>query len=150
MCSSDIFLGLIAILFPPVAVWVKRGICSVDSIINILLCMLGFIPGLLHAWYIIAKFPDSDIRYDYIPDSEARVTYVVVQEPSTRNQRMPKNGSADAGAGYGTTVQAPTVQQQQNGTWATAGEGSSSGGGNAVPPTYEQAVRGDHKVQTHD
>ncbi|PQE13725.1 stress response rci peptide protein [Rutstroemia sp. NJR-2017a BVV2] len=144
MCSSDIFLGLIAILFPPVAVWVKRGICSVDSIINILLCMLGFLPGLLHAWYIIAKFPEHD--YDYIPDSEARVTYVVVQEPGARNQRMSKNGPQQQGAGgYGATT-APTVQQQQNGTWATAGEGSS----NAVPPTYEQAVRGDHKVQTHD
>ncbi|PQE10223.1 stress response rci peptide protein [Rutstroemia sp. NJR-2017a WRK4] len=148
MCSSDIFLGLIAILFPPVAVWVKRGICSVDSIINILLCMLGFLPGLLHAWYIIAKFPEHD--YDYIPDSEARVTYVVVQEPGLRNQRMPKNGAGpgpqqQGTTGYGATT-APTVQQQQNGTWATAGEGSS----NAVPPTYEQAVRGDHKVQTHD
>lgn len=38
MCGSDIFLGLLAILFPPLAVWVKRGICSVDSLINIALC----------------------------------------------------------------------------------------------------------------
>ncbi len=38
MCGSDIFLGLIAILFPPLAVWVKRGICSGDSLINIALC----------------------------------------------------------------------------------------------------------------
>ena len=50
MCSTDIFLGLLAILFPPLAVWVKRGICSADSVINICLCCLGFIPGLLHAW----------------------------------------------------------------------------------------------------
>lgn len=38
MCGSDILLGLLAILFPPLAVWVKRGICSADSLINILLC----------------------------------------------------------------------------------------------------------------
>jgi uncharacterized membrane protein YqaE (UPF0057 family) len=38
MCGSDIFLGLVAILFPPLAVWVKRGICSADSLINIALC----------------------------------------------------------------------------------------------------------------
>lgn len=38
MCGSDIFLGLIAVLFPPLAVWVKRGICSADSLINIALC----------------------------------------------------------------------------------------------------------------
>ncbi|KAK6600223.1 hypothetical protein H4I96_07549 [Botrytis cinerea] len=122
MCSSDIFLGLIAILFPPLAVWVKRGLCSADSLINILLCMLGFLPGLLHAWYIIAKFPDQDAQYDAIPDSEnARVTYVV---------------------------------QQQNGTWTNAGEVRGQGGegssGGAVPPTYAEAVRGDHKVQSRD
>ena len=40
MCGSDIFLGLIAILFPPIAVWVKRGICSADSLINIALCCM--------------------------------------------------------------------------------------------------------------
>lgn len=38
MCGSDIFLGVIAILFPPIAVWVKRGLCSADSLINIALC----------------------------------------------------------------------------------------------------------------
>ncbi|KAJ4300081.1 hypothetical protein N0V88_002750 [Collariella sp. IMI 366227] len=42
MCSTDIFLGLMAVLFPPLAVWVKRGICSADSIINILLLILGY------------------------------------------------------------------------------------------------------------
>lgn len=49
MCGSDICLGIIAILFPPFAVWVKRGLCSADSLINIALCILGFLPGLLHA-----------------------------------------------------------------------------------------------------
>ena len=74
MCSSDIFLGLLAILFPPiagtsdptfnpifvrstiesltvVAVWIKSGICTADSLINILLCTLGYIPGLLRTYY---------------------------------------------------------------------------------------------------
>jgi uncharacterized membrane protein YqaE (UPF0057 family) len=46
MCGSDIFLGLIAILFPPIAVWVKRGICSADSLINIALCCASTLPTL--------------------------------------------------------------------------------------------------------
>lgn len=161
MCSSDIFLGLIAILFPPLAVWVKRGLCSADSLINILLCMLGFLPGLLHAWYIIAKFPDEEYNYDRIPDAEgARVTYVVVQGPSGRSQRLPKNARVQQQQqhqqqGYGTTapMEAPTVQQQQNGTWAVAGEGQAHGGegsSGAVPPSYAEAVKGDHKVQSRD
>lgn len=33
-------------------VWVKCGICSADSLINILLCTLGYLPGLLHSWYV--------------------------------------------------------------------------------------------------
>lgn len=148
MCSSDIFLGLIAILFPPLAVWVKRGICSADSLINILLCCLGFLPGLLHAWYIIAKFPEPE--YEAVSQEEnGRVTYVYV---AGHQQRQPKpNGgrlmNAAPAQGYGTNapVQAPAVGQNSNGTWQQAGEGSSA----APPPTYSQAV-GDHKVQTRD
>jgi uncharacterized membrane protein YqaE (UPF0057 family) len=156
MCTSDIFLGLIAILFPPIAVWVKCGICSADSIINILLCMLGWLPGLLHAWYIIAKFPDPvTLEYEQLPqDAErARVTYVYVQGgpgPAGRQQRGAVKHSANTQpSGYGTTApMAPPVHQEENGTWSggAGGEGSSNG---PAPPPYEQAV-GDHKVQTRD
>ncbi|RDW69327.1 hypothetical protein BP6252_08347 [Coleophoma cylindrospora] len=160
MCSSDIFLGLIAILFPPLAVWVKRGICSADSIINILLCMLGFLPGLLHAWYIIAKYPDgSDGSYERVPYGDAeqgRVTYVIVQSGDGRQHRVPKShlrSGVQGQNGYGTTApMAPPVHQDQNGTWnndaAPASNGESSSG--AAPPPYTEAVRGDHKVQTSD
>ncbi|RDL30760.1 Uncharacterized protein BP5553_10105 [Venustampulla echinocandica] len=150
MCTSDIFLGLIAILFPPLAVWVKRGICSADSLINICLCALGVLPGVIHAWYIIAKYPELD--YDYLPqDAESgRVTYVIVTSPDGGRTRVPKNNARPAQRGYGTTApMAPPVHQDQNGTWNNnnAAEGSSGG---AVPPTYAEAVKGDHKVQTRD
>jgi len=151
MCSADIFLGLIAILFPPLAVWVKTGLCSADSLINICLCMLGYIPGLLHAWYIIAKFPEPDY-YEPLPgDAEGgRVTYIVVQNPGGGTQRVParqqpRNGTAQ---GYGTTApMAPQIHQETNGTWSNAAEGSSNP---AVPPSYEQAVKGDNKIQTRN
>ncbi|KAG9235834.1 hypothetical protein BJ875DRAFT_458087 [Amylocarpus encephaloides] len=145
MCSSDIFLGLIAILFPPLPVWVKCGICSADSLINICLCVLGFIPGLLHSWYIIAKFPEYD-EYDSLPqDAEGgRVTYVVVAPNGGRS-----NINRGGGQSYGTTApMAPPVHQGQNGTWGTGNVEGSSGG--AVPPSYEQAVKGDNKIQSRD
>ncbi|TVY91939.1 Plasma membrane proteolipid [Lachnellula willkommii] len=153
MCSSDIFLGLIAILFPPIAVWVKCGICSADSLINICLCMLGFIPGLLHAWYIIAKFPEYD--YDSLPQDaeEGRVTYVIVTSPNGRKTRVPaSNVRPGQQSAYGTTApMAPPVHQDQNGTWNNNGaEGSSGGAVPPTPPTYAEAVKGDHKVQTRD
>lgn len=94
MCSTDIFLGLLALVFPPVAVWVKRGICSADSVINILLCVLGYIPGLIHAWYIIAKFPEPDYDYEVLnQDAEGgRVTYYVVQPGHNQQMRPQRQG----------------------------------------------------------
>ncbi|RFU32060.1 hypothetical protein B7463_g4260, partial [Scytalidium lignicola] len=162
MCSSDIFLAVLAILFPPLAVWVKRGICSADSLINILLCMLGFLPGLLHAWYIIAKYPEPE--YLLLPqDAEsARVTYIIVQGSDGSQRRVPMNSNSNSrtngcvapNQGYGTTApMAPPVHQEPNGTWnnnaAAGGEPSSSNAG-PPPPTYADAVKGDHKIQTTD
>ena len=147
MCSSDLFLSLIAILFPPIAVWVKCGICSADSLINICLCMLGFVPGLLHAWYIIAKFPEND--YDTIPqDAESgRVTYIIVTQPNGSQKRVPAHLVHPANSGYGATAMAPPVHQDQNGTWNNNGAAAgSSSEGAAAPPTYAQAVTGDNKV----
>ncbi|KAF0316455.1 SNA2 Integral membrane protein [Colletotrichum asianum] len=161
MCSADIFLGLLALLFPPLPVWVKRGICSADSMINILLCLLGYIPGLIHAWYIIAKFPEPDYEYESLPQQDregGRVTYVFVHgngngngngnAPHTRQpQQQPRPSHHQQGANvtYGTTsnIAGGSRQQPQGG----AGEGSSDG---AVPPSYAQAVAGDNKIQTRD
>jgi len=159
MCSSDIFLGVLAILFPPIAVWIKCGLCSADSIINILLCMLGYLPGLLHAWYIIAKFPEGTGYQALSRDVESgHVTCIYVQGADGQQRRqqrsaVPKNsGARSAGntsAGYGTTASAPNVapqqHQAQNGTWSEQSGESSNG---AVPPSYAEAIRGDHKVQT--
>lgn len=54
---ADLALVLLSIFLPPVAVIFKCGLCSADFVINVALCVLGFIPGLIHAWYIIAKYP---------------------------------------------------------------------------------------------
>ncbi|KAK2039593.1 UPF0057-domain-containing protein [Colletotrichum somersetense] len=171
MCSADIFLGLLALLFPPLPVWVKRGLCSADSLINILLCLLGYIPGLIHAWYIIAKFPEPDYEYESIPQDRegGRVTYVFVHGNGTgrgphtqqpRQQPRPsQHSNTKANVSYGTTANnsnvaaapvaggssrpQPPQQYQDQG----AGEGSSDG---AVPPSYAEVVAGDNKIQTRD
>ncbi len=113
--------------------------------------MLGFIPGLLHAWYIIAKYPEID--YDILPqDAESgRVTYIIVQSEDGSRTRVPKNSVRPANAGYGTTApMAPQVHQSQDGTWGSGEQGGEGSSGGAVPPTYAEAVKGDHKVQTRD
>ncbi|KAI9790030.1 MAG: hypothetical protein M1816_005644 [Peltula sp. TS41687] len=149
MCSFDCLLYLLAILFPPLPVWVKVGICSADSVINILLCMLGFLPGLLHAWYIIAQYPDDHAAgYHHVDGGDAaergNVTYYYV---SHRGMAPP----SEAQRGYGTTDSSATAQhKQQQQQQPQQRQDGSSGAGAGVPPSYEQAVRGDHKVQTRD
>lgn len=57
MHARDWFLVLVSIFAPPIAVWLKRGFFTKDLLINVLLCLLGFIPGLIHALYVISQHP---------------------------------------------------------------------------------------------
>ncbi len=51
---SDIVRIIIAILLPPLGVFLQVGLGK-DFWINILLTLLGYIPGLVHAIWVIAK-----------------------------------------------------------------------------------------------
>ncbi|PWN30194.1 UPF0057-domain-containing protein [Jaminaea rosea] len=62
--SSDILLILVAILFPPAAAAFITG-CSCDLLINILLTILGYLPGHLHAFWLIYKKMQAEERYGY-------------------------------------------------------------------------------------
>ncbi|KAK6007466.1 hypothetical protein QM012_004280 [Aureobasidium pullulans] len=53
--GSDIIKIIIAIILPPLGVFLERG-CGADFLINILLTILGYIPGIIHALYIILKY----------------------------------------------------------------------------------------------
>lgn len=103
------------------------------------------IPGLLHSWYIISKFPEV-YEYEEIPQdgergsNNGRVTYVFVQ-PERQPQPKPTSPSHP---NYGGT-----------GQHSNAAAGSSSAAPHndeegRAPPTYAEAVKGDNKVQTHD
>lgn len=50
----DIVRILIAILLPPLGVFLQEGFGK-HFWINIILTLLGYIPGIVHAVYIIAK-----------------------------------------------------------------------------------------------
>ena len=130
------------------SVWVKCGICSADSLINILLCCLGFVPGLFHAWYIIAKFPEPAYEYEAVPGDreDGRVTYVYVQQHGGQGCRDDQQPRPQGAMNYGTRGDGqPRPAQQQSGV-AGAGGGNSNNDSN-VPPSYADVVAGDHKVQ---
>lgn len=46
--SSDICKIILAVILPPLGVFLERG-CNADFLINILLTILGYIPGIIHA-----------------------------------------------------------------------------------------------------
>lgn len=48
--------AIIAIFLPPLAVLLRKG-CSGSLLINIVLTILGWIPGVIHAWFVIAADP---------------------------------------------------------------------------------------------
>ncbi|QDS70875.1 plasma membrane proteolipid Pmp3 [Venturia effusa] len=52
--TADVCLYFLGLFLPPVPVFLKRG-CGADFLINICLSILGWIPGVLHCWYIISK-----------------------------------------------------------------------------------------------
>jgi uncharacterized membrane protein YqaE (UPF0057 family) len=45
---------LLAIFIPPLGVLIKRGL-GLQLIINLLLTLFGYIPGVIHALYIILR-----------------------------------------------------------------------------------------------
>lgn len=52
--TNKLLLVIIAILLPPVAVGIKKGI-GLSLVINIVLCLLFYIPGLIHALLVVLK-----------------------------------------------------------------------------------------------
>jgi len=52
MHIEDILLLILAIFIPPIPVLIKTG-CSMQFLINIILTILCWIPGVIHAWWII-------------------------------------------------------------------------------------------------
>lgn len=53
--ASDICKILLAIILPPVGVFLEVG-CTGQLFLNIILTILGYIPGIIHALYVILEY----------------------------------------------------------------------------------------------
>ncbi|TIB99576.1 hypothetical protein E3Q18_01449 [Wallemia mellicola] len=62
--STDILLMVVTILFPPAAVAFISG-CSCDLLINVGLSLLGYLPGHIHAFWLIFKRMAAEEKYGY-------------------------------------------------------------------------------------
>jgi uncharacterized membrane protein YqaE (UPF0057 family) len=55
MADSCRLISLLCALFlPPIAVLMQSG-CGCDLLINIILTLLAFVPGMIHAFWIVLK-----------------------------------------------------------------------------------------------
>ena len=52
--DNKIVLIILAIFLPPIAVFLKSGVGK-DLIINIVLCLLMFLPGVAHALWLVTR-----------------------------------------------------------------------------------------------
>lgn len=93
--GSDVLLILVAILFPPAAVGFMTG-CSCDLLVNCLLTLLGYIPGHIHAFYVIYKRMKAEETYGH---GGYRYTGNATFEPLAVN-----HPAAPAPVNYGSTA----------------------------------------------
>jgi len=128
--------------------------------------MLGYVPGLIHAWYIIARNPERDYDYEPIQDVEgARVTYYYIRHEPNRRDYGTQQGQGQGhnrpaplppkpqdrpaqtgnGSGEGSNRPAPPPPGQPQGP--SVGAGTEEPG---APPSYSEVVRGDNKIQSQD
>jgi hypothetical protein len=130
--------------------------------------MLGYIPGLIHAWYIIAKYPEHDHDYEPI-DAEAgrrrqgggRVTYYQIsheqQSQGSRGYGTQNQGRIQAQAPK-TAAKKPTTRNNPGAASSSAAGAPQSAGpsreaesnNEGAPPSYNEVVRGDNKIQSRD
>lgn len=111
MCF-DLLLILISIFLPPLPVALKAGFCSADFFINIALCCLGYFPGLIHAWYIIAKYPqviEIDLERQPLAHEQVHHTYITISSPPA----TPAAGSSHQPYQDEPPVYTPTEQQSK-------------------------------------
>ena len=52
--KNPVVLIILSIILPPVAVFLKKG-ANKDLVINIVLCLLGFMPGVIHALWLTTR-----------------------------------------------------------------------------------------------
>lgn len=56
--ARDVFRLLVTVLFPPLGVFLKMRFTA-HLLISVLLTLFGYVPGLVHALWVLAKRPEE-------------------------------------------------------------------------------------------
>jgi len=66
---------LFALIFPPISVLMVRG-CGCDLILNIILTLLAYIPGMIHAFWVTLKSDSADSPAWFDPSNPPKVKMI--------------------------------------------------------------------------
>ncbi|BAO41769.1 protein SNA4 [Kluyveromyces marxianus] len=126
---SDLLLYIVAIIFPPAAVGIRSGLYSSDLLLNALLTLFGFLPGMIHAFYYITV--TSPLRLD----TESRYYY---QQGWTDAQRFGSPSAVTVVSQQPAPVEAPLLPpaQTSNPYHSIPRAGTPKGS----PPPYSETV----------
>ncbi|KAL7413877.1 hypothetical protein BDY24DRAFT_388423 [Mrakia frigida] len=136
MRGSDVCLVLLAIIFPPAAALIVGGCC--DFLINLCLTLLGFIPGHIHAFWLIYLRAKAEEQYQghyvYVGSGHFQPS-----DPSYANNR---NNSRTHLQPQQPPPQAPPQQHYQQPPFNPRGAELAPGpaatsSGNGLPPAYK-------------
>ncbi|CCD22389.1 Sna4p NDAI_0A02310 [Naumovozyma dairenensis CBS 421] len=139
---SDFILYILALFFPPVAVLIRSGFWSSDFFLNVILTLLGFMPGLVHAFYYItitSPLRRSEEYYFYQQgwvDNERLGASSNVQNPS--NNINTHYGSSDNRANIreDTNIREPLLLESRDNN--VVGSGDYKQSTQNSPPPYSE------------
>ncbi|KAH0835699.1 hypothetical protein J3R83DRAFT_9489 [Lanmaoa asiatica] len=164
--EADVFVLLfLALICPPAAVAFVAG-CGADLCLNILLTLLGYLPGCIHAFWLVLRRAEANERYgyknwtyigmgDYAPidagppssGQHSAPSYGQVQTPPPpppgqypAGKAPPPASQAPVQAGYGYAPQAPVDQQWGGYAPSPAPADQKQGGYQAQAPADQKAV----------
>lgn len=132
--TSDILLALLGLFIPPLPVAFKKGVFSLDTLLNVILTLLGGIPGVLHCWFVIVKYPGDGIPFI---ENRRNNQYQIVPDEENGSPQPPS--------------QVSNYQSTRN-----EDENVGEGGSSSKPPAYSEVLqsggpaKGDNKVQYHN
>lgn len=140
MSCGDFILLLMVLIFPPLPVAIKRGICSADFLINLLLSLLGFLPGLVHAFYIVLKYPEglngcTHQHGDLERQAHVRPAHQVFPGQAYQQQHPPQQ----QGNMHGVYGHQQKLQQHMHAQQAPGNYGATGGSSSQAPPAYTDA-----------
>ncbi|KAK3813436.1 MAG: hypothetical protein J3Q66DRAFT_46977 [Benniella sp.] len=142
--GSDIVLFVIAAFLPPLAVLLKEG-CGSELVISVALSILGFVPGVLYAWWVIYQGREdarTGQRIYQRPGAVPRRSYVIVAGEVPPNGAQPAPGVIHQYPGQPVVLKSPQgdeVQVLSREIQPSEGQGSGNGQQGSGQPSGQPA-----------